>query len=378
MKTLKSNLKLLLLAILTLLVSIGLTSCDENPEVVTQDQILPESFGIEIPSSINSATINAGGKINGKTEDELAGDDIYGLLRVFIHVGDGSRRLVEDIIIAIRRFDIQNIEVITYQSDDDGRSKTMTVEKNVDFEGKTWSYQLTVVDSDSENDADGGKAMQVFWNNDPVEGIAILKPYNINRSEGDGQLNAMYRIDYNSAGNDIYDATMEVAISGLRTDRPQDDDFAMRKLRMFVGRTGDVVDVFGNSNHPRARLFPDSENPGFNWAFVASGDDSDNIGVAEVGLPPSALDSDNRSILLEDYSIRNVFTERILNAFPNIPQSGLDAFLVNTNPPGYFDKNGFLSAGASPGDSWNPLANRIQDLAPYNPLETTNLEIAFK
>lgn len=378
MKTLKGNLKLLAIAVLTLLISISLTSCDENPESVSQNQILPESFGVEIPSSINSATINTGGKIDGRTEEELSGDDIYRHLRLFIHVGAKSRELIEEIMTAIRTFNIEGVRVVTYQSEDDNRSKLLEVHENVEFEGTVWQYQLTVTDLDAQNDADGGVAMQIFWSNNPVVGIAILKPYNINRGDLENQFHAMYRIDYNSAGNDMYDATMEVSIAGLRTDRPQDDEFTMRNLRMFVGRNGDEVDVYGNSNHPRARLFSDSETPGFNWAFVASGNRSKDIGVAEVGLPPSATDSDDRDILLGDYSIKNVFTAKILSVFPGISQTELDAYLVNTNPPGYFDKNGFLTAGFSPGVDWDGLALRIESLTPYNPLETTNLEISFK
>ncbi len=378
MKTVKKELKMLGVALLVLLMAISITSCDENPEEVTQQNILPETFGVDIPSSISSTINVGGGRINGRTE-ELAGDDIYQHLRLFIFIGASARELTEEIITAIRTYNIESLETITYTSDEDGRTKTMTVLEDVEFEGVTWEYQLTVVDADSENAPDGGKAMQVFWRNSPaVEGIAILKPYNINRNDNENGFQAIYRIDYNSAGKLGYDASMEVSIAGLAYDRPEDDEFSMRNLRMFVGRKGDVVDVFGNSNHPRARLFSDNENPGFNWAFVASGNNNSNIGVAEVGLPPSSLDSDSRADLLEEYSVRNVFTTSITNAFPNITQEQLDAFLVNTNPPGYFDRDGFLIAGSSPGEAWNSLADRIQDLAPYNPLETSSLEITFK
>ena len=377
MKKLKSDFRLLIVAALVLTLSISLTSCDENPEIVAQQEFLPESFGVDIPSSISNPTTLGGGRINGRTEEELSGDAIYRHLRLFIFIGEASKEITEDIITAIKTFDIESLQVVTYTSDDDGRSKTLTVNQNVEFEGRTWEYMLTVIDADSEGEADGGMAMQVFWNNDPVEGISILKPYNINRNDTENGFNAIYRIDYNAAGNDVYDATMEVSIAGLAFDRPDADEFSMKNLRMFVGKKGDFVDVYGNSNHPRARLLSESE-VGFNWAFVASGNDALNLGVAEVGLPPSNLDESGRKILLEDYSVRNVFTNRIKSVFPNITDALLDAYLVNTNPPGYFSKDGFLIAGSSPGEAWNPLADRIKDLAPYNPLETTTLEINFK
>ena len=67
------------------------------------------------------------------------------------------------------------------------------------------------------------------------------------------------------------------AIAAL--DRAEDDEFSMRNLRMFVGKKANIVDVYGNSNHPRANLF--NENAvGFNYAFVASSDANENIAVA--------------------------------------------------------------------------------------------------
>ena len=72
------------------------------------------------------------------------------------------------------------------------KPKSIVIIENSAFEGQTWEYQLTTTDED------GGKALQVFWNNNPVKGISILQPYNINRSETDEWSNesTMYRVDF--------------------------------------------------------------------------------------------------------------------------------------------------------------------------------------
>ena len=146
---------------------------------------------------------------------------------------------------------------------------------------------------------------------------------------------------------------------------------------MFAGKKGDVVDVYGNTNHPNAILF--SGNVGFNWAFVASGNDVTDIGVAEVGLPPSDLDESDRDVLLKDYSIKNVFTTEINSVWPGIDPDLLAAYLTNTAAPGYFDnKNGFISGGVSPGAEWDVLTNRLTALSPYNPKSTSELVVTFK
>lgn len=372
MKTSRSIFKLLSLS---LIVSMIIISCDENPEIVTQQNILPESFAVDIPSSISNPNL-IGGRTSGRTEEDLSGDDIYEQLGLFIAIGEGASDIVEAIFTSIKILNIQSVQTLTYTSDQDDRAKNLVVLENVEFEGVMWEHQLTITDADSEGNQDGGNAMQVFWNNSPVKGIAILKPFNIDRVHDADVGEAIYRIDYSESGEQGYDAHMEVRISDLPLAQPEEDPYSMRTLRMFAGKKGDFVDVFGNSNHPNAEFF--SETTGFNWAFVASGSDAKDIGVAEVGLPPSNLDDSGRDVLLGDYSIRTVFENEISNAFPNITQTQLDAFLVNTNPPGYFDKDGFLNGGTSPGEAWNPLAERLSDLTPFNPLETSTLKVVFK
>lgn len=361
---------------LALLLSMIMISCDQNPDIVTQQDILPKAFGVDIPTSISDQSL-LGGRISGRQEeDTLQGAEIYAHLRLFIAIGEKSSNVVENIMNAIRRLNIERIQVLSYESDEDGRVKNLVVLENVEYEGIIWEHQLTITDADSESNADGGKALQVFWSNSPIKGIAIIKPYNTNRVQEANAGEAIYRIDYSEGGELGYDAQMEVSISNLTLEDPTIDQYSMKTIRMFAGRKGDVVDVYGNSNHPNAQFF--NQDKGFNWAFVASGSHSNDIGAVEVGLPPSDLDESDRTILLEDYSIKNVFTNQILSTWPNAPQNVINAYLKNTNAPGYFDNNGFISAGASPGADWNILTERLKSLSPYNPLETSSLVVTFK
>ena len=145
---------------------------------------------------------------------------------------------------------------------------------------------------------------------------------------------------------------------------------------MFVGKKGTTVDVLGNSDHPNATFF--AGNSGFNWAFVASGNDALNIGVAEVGLPPSGLNEPTRDQLLDYYSIKNVFTREIYEVWPSISPESVEAYLFNTGAPGYFNKHGFIQGGESPGPEFDALASRLDEMTPYNPKDMEQLEIDFK
>lgn len=373
MKTIKFSLSL---AVVGFFAAWVLTSCEPNQDVDNQKDILPEKFRVDIPSSISNANTN--GRLSGRTaSDTLNGNDIYKNLNLFIAVGEGASQLVEEFINGIRKYRIDRIQTLTFKSDDDSRTKNLVVESNVSFSNRTWDYMLTVTDADSEKESDGGKALQIFWNTTaPIEGIAIIKPYNCDRTKNSEVKDAIFRIDYSEAAANGYEAHMEVRIAGLPLANPLQDPFSINTLHMFVGKKGDVVDVYGNSNHPNAYLF--TEEAGFNWAFVASGNETKNIGVAEVGLPPSALNSSDRNVLLKDYSIKNVFTNGVTAMWPSIDQNVLAAYLKNTAAPGYFDKNGFIKGGTSPGADWNPLNDRLGSLKPYNPKETASLTLTFK
>ena len=352
-----------------------LLSCENNSDIDKDKDILPEHFRVDIPSSISNPTTN--GRLAGRSKtDSLQGNDIYQNLNLFVAVGEGASELVEEFINGIRKYKIDRIQSLTYKSDEDNRTKNLVVEADVTFEGRAWNYMLTVTDAESESATDGGKALQIFWNNTaPIQGIAIIKPYNCNRNEKKIP-DAIFRIDYSEVAANGYEATMEVRIAGLPLPSPLDDPYAINTLHMFAGKKGDVVDVFGNSNHPNAFLF--TEQTGFNWAFVASGNEAKNIAVAEVGLPPSSLDEDNREVLLKQYSIRNVFTNGITTLWPGIDQNLLAAYLKNTAAPGYFDQKGFLKGGTSPGTEWDVLATRINALSPFNPSEVNALTLSFK
>lgn len=354
-----------------------LLSCETNPVVEPQGDILPDHFGIDIPSTISNEGAISGRLAGGRTaEDVLQGNDIYQHLELFIHLGEGSAELVEDLIIGIRKNNIDRVISLSFESDEDGRVKNLVVVSNPTYNGVEYEYGLTLTDALSEGNEDGGYAMQIFWDQNPVKGVALLKPYNIDRLHDADAGEAKFMIEYDSESDLGYEAHMIVSLVDLPLEEPEVDKFSMRTLKMFVGKTGNVVDVFGNSNHPNASFF--SNDIGFNWAFVASGYDNQDLGIAEVGLPPSNLDETSREVLLETYSIKNVFTEQIYATYPNISQELVDLYLMNTEGPGYFTDEGFVAGGTPPSGLWEELELRIQELAPYNPNDITNLEVIFQ
>ena len=56
----------------------------------------------------------------------------------------------------------------------------------------------------------------------------------------------------------------------------------------------------------------------------------------------------------------------------------INAWLTNTEAPGYFNEGGFIQGGTAPSDEYLPLVDRIALLAPYNPSMIASLEINFQ
>lgn len=356
-----------------LLLLLVFSSCKKTNDF--DENSLPSTFKVDIPDAISNSSNAKNAKV-----DEVNGDEIYEHLTFFIAVGEGAADIVQEIIVAIHQYDLDQATSFSFESDEDGRTKNLVVVENSEYDGTTWMYQLTMTDALSEGDADGGYAMQIFWNNNPTKGIAILKPYNINRSDSlESWTHGTFRIDYSEAGEYGYEQSMIVSIADLPL--PSDEIYAIKSMKMFVGRNGDIVDVYGNSAHPNAKFF--NSEDGFDWAFVAAGNQVSDIGVAEVGLPPYSLDESSRTVLLGDYSIHSVFTNLITEWYFDENGSDIDsltlaAYLENAEAPGFFNKDGFIGSGTAPTADFNALVSNIQSLSPYNPLTIANLKIKFK
>ena len=167
------------IGIMAIVATLSFSSC-ENP---LRDQkendygILPEHFKVDIPGSLSNNLKST--SLKSTEIDTINGNHIYWYLNAYIAVGEGAADLVEAIMWSIHFFNIENVISLSYTSEDDDRVKNLDVVSNVEFKGQLWEYQLTITDAESEGNADGGIGMQVFWNKNPIEGIAIFKPYNL-------------------------------------------------------------------------------------------------------------------------------------------------------------------------------------------------------
>lgn len=361
-----------ILALGVLFSIISFTSCQKNELDPIQEtkNILPERFKVDIPDCISSMY-----NYKDSNVDTLQGNDIYEHLRTFIHVGEHAADIVGEIILVISWHNLSQPMSFTFTSDDDDRLKHVVIVENATFEGYQWQYKMTITDEGPATNDNENTALQIFWDKNPIKGIAILNPYNIDRTTDPEFIETMYRIDYSEANEMGYSHHMIVTIDGLPLEDPITDPYSVSTMKMFVGKNGDVVSVYGNTEHPNATFF--NGDTGFDWAFSAAGKKSEDIGVAEVGLPPNTLNSNDRYTLLVENSIKNVFEEQIYSVWPWIDPETVAAYLYNTDAPGFFNQFGFIQGGTAPSPNYYELMNIIAGLTPYNPAEIHNLEIVF-
>ncbi|MFC2125718.1 hypothetical protein ACFLU5_12995 [Bacteroidota bacterium] len=337
------------------------TGCEESDDA--GDSLIPENFIVDIPDALSYNSAN--GRIS---EDEINGGLVYALLGVYIYFGEASALLVQEFITFLRTHPgLTKLDTFTFTSDEDGRTKKATVEENGTYDGKSYQYKLTVWDEDET------MAFQLFWNKSPISGVAIMSPYNIDRTNEYVNPELMYRLEY-SEDNANYEKVMIVSVSKHELF----DEDGIDNFKMHVGKQGDIVEIFGNSNHPTITIIGNNYNGARNYAFVGRADEANDIGVAQVAMPPSSVVTNEG--IFENYSIRKVLEEEVFIAFGTSLPSILDPFLVNSDPPGYFVKGkGFEGSGDNVPDDTGFTEEFIDlsNLKPYVPNSIQYMSVDF-
>ncbi|HBX49990.1 MAG: hypothetical protein A2275_19250 [Bacteroidetes bacterium RIFOXYA12_FULL_35_11] len=349
------------------LISINFSSCKKEEEE-PKTNIVPSSFVVDVPSAINSPNVSGS---KATESDTLNGNVIYGNLRTFINVGCAAANVVNTIIYSIYVYNINQAMIFDYVGNYDQRTKHVEVIEGASLNGVYFQFKMTITDS-------GTKAIQVFWNTNPVKGVAILSPYDINRTLSNVFTNTRYMVEYSEAEN-AYEKQMLVSIANYPTSI-QGTTNAINNLKMFAGKNGNLVTLWGNSNHPAAIIL-DPSLVGKDYAFIAHADAALNTGCAQVAITPT--DVNTTTNIFSTYSVYSVLNSAINTVYPGLPQNQIDAYLANTDAPAYFvAPQGFVSCGtnvpASPAGAFSASFVNLSGLTPYVPYDVKNLSISFQ
>ncbi len=358
--------------LIVLFASAFLFSCDNESDEPQASLEIPEKFTVDIPSTLSSSADGSlsgksGGPLNGRVAGDgdgyIEGNEIYESLRYFIRIGEGSAEIIEFTLQVATALEVQNVNSLSFTSDEDGRDKRLEIIRDVNRGGVDYEYEMTMFDEE-----DNAQALQLLWNTSPIEGVGILNFYHINRNESDNP-NAFIRIDYTEDDVD-YEAAMTVSISGLLT--PNNGD--VNNMKMKVGKNGDVVEIMGNSNHPDVAIIDENNPLSRNYAFTGRGDEVSDLGVVNLALPPSTVTT---SDVLSDYSVFAVL-EAEIQAAGVTDQEIIDEILQEAHSPAYFNAAGFITSGAdNKPASFSDEFVDISDLNPFVPADVANLSVGF-
>ncbi|MGL1887216.1 MAG: hypothetical protein OCD76_11950 [Reichenbachiella sp.] len=351
-----------------LLLGFIIISCDEVEDIGSGKTVnleIPEAFTVDIPDELSTSERNSSTRV---LEDAtISGEDIYHGVRGFIKLGEGSAEILEEIMKVAVIASAVDADEFTYVSEDDFREKTFLFTENVNHAGVEYEFEMLVTDED------GSSAIQVFWSLNPMQGKAVLSPYNLDRIGNEEVPDALFQIDYEE-NLDKSVQQMTVHIVGLA----EEDE--INNMKMKVIKTGDIVEVFGNANLPNFEIVGFLDKADRNYAFRARADETTNIAVAEVALPLSSVTTND---MMEEYSVYNVFDRAIEIQLEklevDISQATIDAWLANTQPPGYFNEvDGFLGAGNMPeGKGFTAEFSDLSDLSAYAPKDVADMKLSF-
>lgn len=340
--------------------------------------ILPESFNVEVPNSLASAqaTVALAPSNRLKVNDvEVSGNDLYDMMRAFVFIGNASGKFLTELITAIKIYNIDKPMTFSFISDDDNRAKQLIVTENVTFEGVQYSYKMVIIDVQNPNNPVHG--LEMYWNRTPVRGLAIMQGYNLNRYDN-SDLDARIRIDYSEA-TAKYEKQMEITIVDLDIDGIREH---VDNLKMFVGKNGTQLDVYGNANLPNYQIIDKTHANGYNWAFVAHVNEELNIAVAKVALPTTVVSTTEN--IFTNYSMEKVLDDEIQIQYPLEAVNSVlrAAILKNSKAPAYFSGGlGFIGCGeviptTAPAGFTTEFVD-LTSLSPYVPSVVNALTIKF-
>jgi hypothetical protein len=354
-----------------------LSSCSNEvtPKIATSD--VPQNFSVEIPNSI-SPEFNSTRRVQNNSrlaaDTVFDGGAIYEGIRGYIAIGELSARSITEIMKVAGALVSNNITSINYNGDNDKKPKNLTLSKDAVYLNKNYAFKMVVTDLNTSN-----TGLEVFWNTNPIDGIAILKPIDFDKDEENAlHPNQLLRVDYAENSTLGYEKQMTVYITGRNI--PEDGD--LNNLKMFAGVKGNILDIYGNSNHPSTSLF---DMGSVNYSFRAKCDIIQDLAVAQVILPPSTVTSLSTTDISTKYSVKNIITNWAVAIYPPLGTTEgllfLNKYLKNTNPPGYFIRNtGFVGAETIPTIAGVSFSSQITDLSSLNfyiPNDIKNLSIGF-
>ena len=351
-----------LLIILVLIAGILGSSCSKKKK----GDIVPDDMDIDLSDAISVPDLEKKGFIYEDTI--VSGRDLYQKLRTLIFYGDHAGTIMNQYLSILDQYEITGPTIFSFINDQDGKTKNVVVTDHADFFNETWDYFMFVTDG-----FEGG-ALALYWNMNPRKAIAIFRPKALN-SNSIFLRNAWVWIEYNES-DPFFDRTTLIQITGMDTTSAN----YMSKLKMFIGKKGDIAHIYGNSIHPTAYLVDPEHTDGRSWSFKAKNNMKLDIAVAKCALPTTKMTLDEMPTIWSTYAMDEVLRAEIEAVYTEATPAQVDFYVKNAiglayfvGPAGFVSNN--MDVPEDPGFT-NDILN-LTGLEPWTPLDVYNMIISF-
>ena len=376
------NIKIFILLSVSILSILGVWNCKREDNIKESSNGFPEQIVVDIPDAISATTslksaVAADSLPLCPDLQAFPADSIYWQVRTFIGIGEFSADFIQQLVSALKKFNISKPMEFEYTSNDDGKQKKVVVTDNASFNGVIYDLKLHMTDKTS-----GKTAMEMYWFKNKEEGVILACPYYINTADQGLQKQTMlrYKVIFYGTKTADYDRKMLVYISDYQPEIS--DVFGMTNLEMEVTKKDDLVSVGGISVHPKA-FFADTSKKGIAYCFVANASVSKNIGVIKLSLPPVNDDSVD---VFTNYAVKNVIKKEMnyylqtnfhVTADDPYVKDCVNLFLSNMESPAYYKATGYVGCGANvPGTEFSQDLLALPLVAPVSPKQVNNLNLA--
>jgi hypothetical protein len=353
-----------------ILIVLNSSSCDLfNLDVEEQERakIIPDKVYIDIPSCLNSDELSGNFKSS-------SGDSVYNYLRYYLFLKIDAEQILQQTYNRLKSIDTKGLTEFTFTGVD-GNTKLVSLRQNYMLGEDTMQYFMQIY-----NESYSDLALEAYWTLNPLKQIITYYPSKINVNQMQQHPDCIVSIDYFVPGsNSTFDTISNVYLYHFSLSSK--NRFMPDNLLITTGKKSNSLTLNGSINVPEAWYFDASYTGGRNWTFFANADIINNRAAVQLALPNSWHDTNEN--LYDEFYPKVVFADEVRISRPDLANLNDDDLLLamDINPddletPGYFNEDGYFSAGESIPPGYENLLD-FGDLVPFVPVTVRDSSLSL-
>ncbi|MFN8257450.1 MAG: hypothetical protein U0W24_17275 [Bacteroidales bacterium] len=350
--------KIYVFSLLIILISSSCDFLNLNVEEQEKAKIIPDKVYIDIPSCLNSDELSSNFKSS-------SGDSVYNYLRYYLFLKIDAERILQQTYNRLKNIDTKGLAEFSFTGVD-GNTKLVSLRQNYVLGEDTMQYYMQIY-----NESYSDLALEAYWNLDPLKQVITYYPSKVDVNQMQAHPDCIVKIDFNVPGsNSEFDTVSNVFLYHFTLS--QKNRFMPDNMLITIGKKSNSLTLNGSINVPEAWYFDANYTGGRNWTFFSNCDIINNRACVQLALPNSWYDTNEN--LFNEFYPKVVFANEVRISRPDLANLNDDEILMamGINPddletPGYFNENGYFSAGESVPPGYENLLD-FNNLVPIVPV----------